>query len=238
MRYLSAARSHVGTVRRRNEDRVLERPELGLWAVADGAGGHERGDYASGRIMAALGEVNPPSPGLERLQEVKARLAEINLELRAQAAAIGPKAVIGSTVAVLLILGDQSCCLWAGDSRFYRLRADQLQQLSRDQSLVQNLVDRGEISAEAAAMHPLGNIVTNLVGSSDELILEERHDRLEAGDILLLCSDGLSDALSDAEMAEILRQYPVPTAADRLIERALARGARDNISAVVVEYEA
>ena len=95
---------------------------------------------------------------------------------------------------VLLISDEESCCLWAGDSRLYRLRAGRLVQLSRDQSHVQNLVDRGEIAPEAAAGHPLGNIVTNLVGASDELVLEERRDRLEPGDVLLLCSDGLSGA--------------------------------------------
>jgi serine/threonine protein phosphatase PrpC len=115
------------------------------------------------------------------------------------------------------------------------MRAGRLQQLSRDQSHVQNLVDRGEIAPEAAATHPLRNIVTNLVGASDVLILEERHDRLEPGDVLLLCSDGLSGAITDAEMAAILRGPPV-TAADRLIESALAQRARDNVSAVVIEY--
>src|SRR6266481_2563978 len=111
MPYRSAARTHVGTVRQRNEDAVLERAEIGLWAVADGAGGHERGDYASRRIIAALGEL-PPAPSSPSLAEyVKDRLAEINLELRATAAKIGPNALIGSTVVVLLILENQSCCL-------------------------------------------------------------------------------------------------------------------------------
>src|SRR5689334_8144604 len=140
----SAARTHVGTVRRRNEDAVLDRAEIGLWAVADGAGGHQRGDYASARIIAALGEVDAAIPAIDRVADVKARLAAVNLDLRARAAAMGPDALIGSTVVVLLILADQICCLWAGDSRLYRLRAGRLRQLSRDQSHVQNLVDRGE----------------------------------------------------------------------------------------------
>ncbi len=236
MLYRSAARTHVGAVRWRNEDAVLERPEIGLWAVADGAGGHQRGDYASTRIIAALDEVRPELRGTVLAENVKARLADVNLKLRRKAADIGPNALIGSTVAVLMILDNESCCLWAGDSRFYRLRAGQLVQLSRDQSHVQNLVDRGEIAPEAAATHPLGNIVTNLVGASDDLVLEERRDRLEPGDILLLCSDGLSGAISDAEVCAILRETSVLAAPDRLIEHALARGARDNVSAVVVEY--
>lgn len=234
----SAARTHVGTVRRRNEDAVLERAEIGLWAVADGAGGHERGDYASSRIIAALRHVDPALSGLSLVEEVKRSLAEVNREVRTKAATIGPNALIGSTVAVLLIWGDQYCCLWAGDSRLYRMRAGQLRQLTRDQSHVQDLVDRGEILPEAAAGHPMANIVTNLIGAFDRLVLEERRDRLEPGDILLLCSDGLSGALTDAEIVGILIASPLAAAADRLIERALDQGARDNVSAVVVEYTA
>jgi serine/threonine-protein phosphatase Stp1 len=232
----SAARTHVGTVRRRNEDAVLERAEIGLWAVADGAGGHERGDYASGRIITALRHLDPALSGLSLVEEVKGSLAEVNRDVRAKAATIGPSALIGSTVAVLLIWDGQCCCLWAGDSRLYRMRAGQLSQLSRDQSHVQDLVDRGEILPEAAAAHPMANIVTNLIGAFDRLVLEERRDRLEPGDILLLCSDGLSNAVRDVEMAHILIGSPLAVTADRLIKRALDRGARDNVSAVVVEY--
>jgi serine/threonine protein phosphatase PrpC len=236
MSFRSAARTHAGMVRRRNEDAVLERAEIGLWAVADGAGGHERGDYASSRIIAALRELDGALSSLALVDEVRRRLAEVNRELRARAAAIDPSALIGSTVAVLLIFDGQSCCLWAGDSRLYRMRAGQLRQLSRDQSHVQDLVDRGEIAPEAAAAHPLANIVTNLIGAFDQLMLEERRDSLEPGDILLLCSDGLSSAVSDPEIAHILTRSPIAAAADRLIECALAQVARDNVSAVVVEY--
>jgi serine/threonine protein phosphatase PrpC len=223
-------------VRRRNEDAVLERSEIGLWAVADGAGGHERGDYASSRIVAALRHVDPAPSGLSLVEGVKGSLAEVNREVRAKAATIGPNALIGSTVAVLLIWDDQSCCLWAGDSRLYRMRSGRLCQLTRDQSHVQDLVDRGEILPEAAAAHPMANIVTNLIGAFDRLVLEERRYRLQPGDLMLLCSDGLSGVLTDAEIVEILTGSPLPAAADRLIERALDQGARDNVSAIVVEY--
>src|SRR5215470_1935753 len=128
MVWRSAARTHVGTVRPRNEDAVLERAEIGLWAVADGAGGHERGDYASARIISTLREIDPAVCGAALLEEVKTRLREVNHELRVKAARMGPDTLIASTVAVLLIFGDESYCLWAGDSRFYRLRATELQQ--------------------------------------------------------------------------------------------------------------
>ena len=236
MSYRSAARTDIGLVRRRNEDAVLDRAEIGLWTVADGAGGHERGDYASGRIIEALAEIDIGFAGPRLGEEVKARLSRVNEELRAKAATLGPDAVIGSTVVVLLVEAGQALALWAGDSRLYLMRAGRLRQLSRDQSYVQDLVDRGEITREEAAGHPLSHVVTNLVGGADELILEERCERLEQGDILLLCSDGLSGVVSDVKIAAVLRAHSASTAVDRLIECALTQGAHDNVSAIVVEY--
>jgi serine/threonine protein phosphatase PrpC len=236
MGYRSAARTHIGTVRQRNEDAVLDRAKIGLWAVADGAGGHERGDYASACIVEALAAIDAACSGARLVQEVRASLGRVNNELRAKATLLGPDALICTTVVTLLIHAGDARVLWAGDSRLYLMRASRLRQLTRDQSYVQDLVDRGDITREEAAGHPLSNVVTNLVGGSDELIFEERHERLEAGDILLLCSDGLSGAVNDAEIAEVLGAYRVSTAADRLIECALAQGARDNVSVVVVQY--
>jgi serine/threonine protein phosphatase Stp1 len=236
MSYHSAARTHIGMVRRRNEDAVLDRAEIGLWAVADGAGGHERGDYASRRIVETLAEIDAALSRPRLLQEVKARLSRVNNELRAKAAVIGADAVIGSTVVVLLVEAGQARVLWAGDSRLYLMRLGRLRQLTRDQSYVQDLVDRGEIARDEAAGHPLSNVVTNLVGGSDELVLEDWGEWLEPGDILLLCSDGLSGVVSDAEITAVLQTLPPSSAADRLIECALAQGAHDNVSAIVVEY--
>ena len=225
LRYRSAARTHAGAVRQRNEDAVLDWPEIGLWAVADGAGGHQHGDYASRCIIAALGEVPLPSSTPHLIDEIRTRLGRVNHELRAKAA-------------VVLITEARSCCLWAGDSRCYLLRAGALRQVSRDHSYVQNLVDRGEIGPEAAADHPLAHVVTNLLGAADGLTLEERWNQLTPGDILLLCSDGLCRTLTDREIADILHDHPVERAADRLMESALSRGARDNVSVVVVAYQA
>ena len=235
-RHRSAARTHVGAVRKRNEDAVLNRPEIGLWAVADGAGGHQRGDYASERIIAALGDVAPPPSAALLIDDVKTRLRRANRELLAKAVEIGPGALICSTVMVVLIADARFCCLWAGDSRCYLLRAGALRQVSHDHSYVQDLVDRGEIGPEVAADHPLANIVTNLLGAEVRFTLEERSDQLVPGDILLLCSDGLCRALTDPDIAAILRDHPVEAAADRLIESAVACRAKDNVSVVVIAY--
>jgi protein phosphatase/serine/threonine-protein phosphatase Stp1 len=215
---------------------VLDRPEVSLWAVADGAGGHQLGDYASGRIIAALGEVSAPASTNQLVDDVRTHLARVNRELRIKAADIGPRAMICSTVVVLLIVGSRSCCLWAGDSRCYLLRGGDLRQVSRDHSYVQNLVDRGEIRPDAAADHPFAHVVTNLLGAADDLVLEERWNELAPGDTLLLCSDGLCRALADPEIAAVLSDNPVEAAADRLIESALSRRAADNVSVVVIAH--
>ena len=238
LRYRSAVRTHAGAVRQRNEDAVLERPDIGLWAVADGAGGHQCGDFASESTITALAKVSPPPSTVQLIDDVRTRLSRVNQELREKAADIGPRAMICSTVVVLLIVEDRSCCMWAGDSRCYLLRAGGLRQVSRDHSYVQNLVDRGEIRPEAAADHPLAHVVTNLLGAADRLALEERWNPLASGDILLLCSDGLCRALADREIAAILDDDTVERVADRLMEIALSRGAQDNVSVVVVACQA
>ena len=149
--FRSAVRSHVGHVRTLNEDSFLERPELGLWAVADGMGGHELGDRASRLITSRLGEL-PPAPDAPTLARlVQAALGQCHEELQHLG---GPERVCGSTVVVLLVFEEHFAGLWAGDSRLYRLRAGRLQQLSRDHSLVQEMVERGELAPEAARAIP------------------------------------------------------------------------------------
>src|ERR1700737_4333436 len=167
LRYRSAVRTHAGAVRQRNEDAVLERPEIGLWAVADGAGGHQCGNYASESIITELGKVSPPPSTVQLIEDVRTRLSRVNQELREKAAEIGPRAMICSTVVVLLIVEGRSCCLWAGDSRCYLLRAGALRQVSRDHSYVQNLVDRGEIRPEGGGAHRSAWRVTNLARAAD-----------------------------------------------------------------------
>ena len=233
-RFISASRTHVGLVRARNEDSLLDRPDLGLWVVADGMGGHERGDYASQRIVASLNEMAPPMSGIASLIEVKSRLTAVNRELRDAATAAGAGATIGSTVVAVLIFDQSFCCLWAGDSRSYLMRDGQLRQISRDHNFVQSLVERGELSAHAAAFHPMLNVITNAVGAADELILEETRDRLHPNDVLLLCSDGLNRMVTDEEIGAVLNDSAVEEAADRLIKHALSRGAEDNVTVIVI----
>ncbi len=227
--------THPGTVRDHNEDVYVNRPDLGLWAVADGAGGHDAGEVASGLIATALDSIPPELSAEETLTQVRMRMAATHAALRERAARQG-HGMIASTVVVLIARHGHFACLWAGDSRAYLLRDGALARVTRDHSLVQELVDCGEITDAEAENHPRANVITRAVGAEADMVeLDKVTDRLASGDRFLLCSDGLSKELSDPEMLEILRVDGPEAAAERLVEAALARNARDNVTVVVLE---
>jgi len=231
----SWALTNVGAVRKHNEDNMLSRPDLGLWVVADGAGGHDSGEVASGMIVGELDRLPPHLSGAEVLAEVRLTLNRVHQALREEAAARGPDAMIASTFVSLIIRDNHFACLWAGDSRAYLLRHGQLSQISRDHSLVQELVDSGNIAPEDAEHHPHANVITRAVGAdSDTLELDKVIGTAEPGDRFLLCSDGLCKTLSDAEIAGLLGATD-GAPSEALIAAALAHGVNDNVTAVVVE---
>ena len=237
VRFTSHALTHVGLVRRRNEDAFLDRPDVGLWAVADGMGGHEAGDYASRRIVAALGELAPPADLDSFANACETRLREVDAELRARAGMLGPGTTIASTVVVLLADEHGFVCLWVGDSRIYLWRDGELSRLTTDHSRVQELVDAGLLAPDAAANHPHSNIVTRAIGGG-RLEFGRFREPLEPGDRFLLCSDGLTNMVMDPEIAHELSDGAVSAdAAQRLLDLVLARGAHDNVTVVVVGAE-
>jgi len=235
---VSGAATHVGCVRKLNEDSYLDRADLGLWAVADGMGGHDAGDHASQLTIAALDQIPPPVSAPTFLSGVKAALHAANAQLREEAAGRGPGRIIASTVVTLLAFGQHYACVWAGDSRLYRLRDETLQQISRDHSHVQEMIDRRLLSPQEARNHPYSNVVTRAVGAADELELETCHDRLRPGDLFLLCSDGLTKELEDDEIRAILMRESLFDAPYALIESAVAHGASDNVTVVAVQCRA
>ncbi len=230
--YRTAVRSDVGCVRELNEDRALALPERGLWAVADGMGGHAHGDRASELVTSRLACLPPTANGHALLVAVQSTLAACNRELAESAAQDG---LSGCTVVVLLASDGHIACLWAGDSRLYRLRRGELTQLTRDHSLVQELIDQGELTPEAARTHPWRNRITRAIGIDERLELEGLQERIEPGDRFLLCSDGLTGELADAEIAAVLAAADPDAGADRLLALTLEHGAKDNVSLVIVE---
>jgi serine/threonine protein phosphatase PrpC len=224
----STARTHVGLVRSHNEDRVLDRPEM----VADGMGGASGGEIASGRIVEALQALNGLDSAHAWLNGVCAAIQAVNHVLVAQAAISGEQ--MGSTVVSLLIQQGHFACVWAGDSRAYRLRNAALEPLTHDHSLVQALVDAGTLTAEEARGHRQAHVITRAVGDIEALTLDVSNGDVVRGDVFLLCSDGLTGLVRDEEIAAALMTRDLDSAADELLTLALARGGRDNISLVLV----
>lgn len=236
MPFQCAARTDVGRRRKINEDAILCRPDLGLWAVADGMGGHDAGEVASALVVERLTQaLQAASAPAARIEAARAALAEANDTLIAMGGDGPDRRTIGSTVVALIDSGDgRLACLWAGDSRAYRLDAAGLTQISRDHSLVQDLVDAGVLAPEEAAGHPNANVITRAVGAAQRLLL----DAVDAGPLgdaaYLVASDGLTRLVTDAEMAEALGAADLETAADGLVAVCLERGAPDNVSLVMV----
>lgn len=232
----SAGRSDTGKVRARNEDAFLDQPQQGLWVVADGMGGHQAGDLASRLIVESLAELPTGLDFEDRLDAVRDCLHRINRHLSLGLTLTGETQdlLVGSTVVALLAEGSQVACLWAGDSRCYLLRGRQLFQLSRDHSLLQQLVAERGMSPAEAAQQPGAHALTRAVGAAEELQLDILELESLPGDVFLLCSDGLYQDLDhDLLTAALLRPSP-QLALQRLFELALAGPARDNLSAVVI----
>ena len=231
----SVARSDVGCVRKHNEDSFLDRPDIGLWVVADGMGGMTAGDVASRAIVTALDGIAEAVNAASLMREVQARIAGVNTDLREMAARRGPTTTIGSTVAGLMLHGGHFACFWAGDSRVYRLRAGELDRLTRDHSLVQDMVDSGLLRPEDAESHPHASVIQRAVGVDDEVALDCVQARVEPGDVFLLCSDGLTRMVGDEELEDYLTREPIGLASDTLLALVLRRGAKDNVTILLVE---
>ncbi|WP_093637660.1 PP2C family protein-serine/threonine phosphatase [Paraburkholderia aspalathi] len=235
-RWTSSARSDAGRVREINEDACLAQSEPGRWAVADGMGGHAVGDLASRLVIDALSHLAPPLAMKTCIADARARLQKANRQLRDEAARRQVQR-IGSTVIVLLAC-DRFCgYLWAGDSRLYLYREGQLRQLTRDHSQVEELKSLGVITDEEARHHPAQHMITRAVGATDVLELDDDAIEVADGDVFLLCSDGLSNEISDEEILGVLTTVTCERASDELVDLAIARGGRDNVTAVVVHAE-
>lgn len=233
-RLISHAATHPGAVRPRNEDALLDRPDVGLWVVADGAGGHGAGDVASAAIIAALETIAPGLSAAELLAQVRIRLTEVHRGLQEEAARRGPGRILASTVVVMLARGEHFAMLWAGDSRGYLMRNGALTRVTRDHSLVQELVDQGTLSEDEAESHPQANVITRAVGAQGELELDKISGRIAEGDRYLLCTDGLFKTMSEAEIGAMISGGSDALA---IVTEAVGRGARDNVSAIAVDCQ-
>lgn len=231
----TGALSDTGRVRAHNEDSIGAFPDIGVWAVADGMGGHAAGDVASDLIVEELGSLGIAVSAQDQRARVLERLDRAHYRIL-EHARTNQLGTVGATIAALLIHDAEFSCIWAGDSRIYLLRDGQLTALTQDHSEVAQLVASGVMS-EAEARHVPGrNVITRAIGIGEEAQPEIAGGVIKPGDRLLLCSDGLTEHLDNSELAEILNvARPAPELARRLIDLTLERGAKDNVSVIVLD---
>ncbi|WP_406813355.1 PP2C family protein-serine/threonine phosphatase [Mycobacterium sp. M23085] len=227
-----AARSDRGLVRANNEDSVYAGARL--LALADGMGGHAAGEVASQLVIAALAHLDDDEPGGDLLAKLDNAVRSGNAAIAAQVEAEPELEGMGTTLTAILFAGDRIGLVHIGDSRGYLLRDGELTQITKDDTFVQTLVDEGRITREEAHSHPQRSLIMRaLTGHEVEPTLTMREAR--AGDRYLLCSDGLSDPVSDETILEALQIPDVAEAAYRLIELALRGGGPDNVTVVVAD---
>jgi len=232
----SFSRTDTGKVRKLNEDSILDRPDLGLWVVADGMGGHQAGDVASRKIINTLNELNFSNSLDLAITEVKAALQLVNNELKELAARMDGHQIVGSTVVTLIAGESHFAYLWAGDSRLYRLRDKQLLQLTIDHCSEQEEIT-DVLNLGSTTELKQNNIITRAVGAYEELELDNQIVEVQSGDIFLLSSDGLDKELSFQQIEQVLIENKCSQCVDILLEQVLTLGARDNVSIIVVEIK-
>jgi serine/threonine protein phosphatase PrpC len=222
----------VGLRRAANEDALLLRDDVSLWTVADGMGGHKNGQWASAQVKAAL-------EGLMLTDDFEANFRRIEEAVHAANATIAEageeaRSPMGTTVAILHCVGSRFAIFWAGDSRVYLQRDGELCQMTTDHTHVQDLVDKGVITPEEAAVHPNKHILSRAVGAERHLVLDAIVDQIEPNDTFLICSDGLTGVVSDTEIRERVSRYAPEEAVKDLLKLVLERGAPDNVTIVAV----
>lgn len=223
--------THVGNVRSENEDTLFGSVEAGVWMVADGMGGHSNGRFASQTIADALRET-PLSDTIESAcDQVADAVHRANARILAKSLEIGGQ--VGSTFVALVVRGREFAVLWAGDSRAYLCRGDELILLTRDHTQVEAMVERGLLTREEAFDHPMKHVLARAVGVQEHLEIDAIRDAIAPGDVFLLCSDGLHSVIEDAEIARLLREKGTG-ACDDLIEACLRHGAPDNVTIALV----
>ena len=229
-----SAKTHVGRVRKINEDSILSMPDKQVWVVSDGMGGHAAGDLASQMVTEEIAMIPAGLGPRETLSAVREALMRAHEDIVEESARRGGGA-IGATVVALVLTDGHFAAFWAGDSRLYRLRDGEISMLTSDHSFVGELVKAGQMSWDEAELHPRSNEITRAVGVGEVLELEKIRGTVEPGDRFLLCSDGLTKYATFAVLQRALSSTAVENVTDTLLNIALDGGGADNISAIIVD---
>lgn len=228
-----ACGTHTGLVRKSNEDAYFADPELGLWIVADGMGGHQAGEVASGIVIQEL------PAGIKQGDNLADAIEMAHVMIQMASEQVRDTRHMGSTVVALRLSGPHYQIAWVGDSRAYLWSGRQLRRLTKDHSYVQLLLDMGMILEDEMYTHPSRNVISQGLGvggaNGDSVRVDEVEGQLGVGDTILLCSDGLSGELRDELIAEVLSvSEDNQERVAQLIEAALAFGGVDNVTAILV----
>lgn len=240
-------RTDTGRVRDHNEDSVSAAPEIALAVLADGMGGHNAGEVASAlAVNTILDHMRAGCAGVGEDADEPSRVELLRSSVEAAHDAIRQKADgqpqyegMGTTVVACLVHGDRMIVAHVGDSRLYRLRGGKLDQVTRDHSLIEDLIAKGFYSREEARQNVRRNILTRALGSGDTIQVETGSQPVAAGDIFLLCSDGLTEMVTDEQINLTLHRYSdsLEQVADRLVQLANENGGKDNVSVILLRID-
>ncbi|MGH8540361.1 MAG: Stp1/IreP family PP2C-type Ser/Thr phosphatase [Stenotrophobium sp.] len=248
----TALLTDVGRLRKNNEDAIAEDPELGLLVLADGMGGYNAGEIASGIAITTVldqvkrdwhslkhGALDPASGYCAEGLLLRSAIENANATIKQVAQSQPQCAGMGTTIVCCILHEAVLSIAYVGDSRLYRYRDGHLEQITRDHSLVEELIARGHYSREDATRLVRKNIVTRALGVEDRVQVDIIEETLETGDILLLCSDGLNDMVDDETIGLTLGKYAdsVELAGKALINHALENGGKDNVSIVLARVD-
>lgn len=224
-------------MRSHNEDAMLDDPGNRLWVVADGMGGHSAGDVASRAIVEKLGKVVRPPATADYADRIDDAIAEVNLDLIKYARDRNLQ-LVGSTAVVLAAADEFMLFAWTGDSRLYQLAGGGLRRLTADHTQAQQMMSTGQFSAAEINRSPDAAALVRAVGAEPDLVVEWGACDAAPHDVFLLCSDGITKELTDSEIADLLSQPgSAQEIADSLVDTCLSRGARDNVTALVVKVD-
>jgi serine/threonine protein phosphatase Stp1 len=223
--------THQGCVRSANEDSLVHRIGDQVWAVADGMGGHKNGKYASNKLAENIEAVAVPDDLSGACGAIVDAIHSANDHIFAESQTLGEQ--MGSTIVTLVIREREFAVLWAGDSRAYLLRDGTFHLLTTDHTQVQEMLDRGLLSADQALNHPMSHVLARAVGVESGLDVDVISDTAQVGDVFLLCSDGLHGVLSETKICEIISLWGRQSA-EKLVEACLENGAPDNVTVAIV----
>jgi protein phosphatase len=251
MRISTAGRTEVGCVRKHNEDNFLLQPDLGLFVVADGLGGHAAGEVASRIVVDKIGDFIAHTAERDRTWPVEYEEALSYDGNRLKAALLladqgilddirtnPERESMGSTVVACLVHGDNATLVHVGDSRAYLLDPEGIRQITQDHSWVAEQVANGVLTPDEARRHPFRNVITQALGNGGDLDIAIQEIRVKELDRILLCTDGLSGMMQDQEIWETVQNAPDPDAAvETLVRQAMDNGGEDNITVLIVAFD-